>query len=249
MSTFTNCITRWSLAASLLGLTVLCQAEPGVHFAALTYDCYAPYADTDTLPDRSLDAQLKAIEKAQEGLQRSLSEKDWNRIESEMENALSRINLDELEIQAKRALAQIDKQKLQMENINLLREVDLEQVSRQIERASAEVSRALAEKNLSKVLQEGRINLKDQLGKAEKELDKAKTTMKNYREMVGSMIREGLIRDKSNYRIRYDKGKLIVDGNELPAARAEKYSRYFSEEHVLITNTNDVFECRQRPLD
>jgi hypothetical protein len=85
-------LRKFTIPCALLGAFMLMSFTGAlVHSSAINYDLYAA---ADSLPAQktSLQEQIRLLEIASQRLQRQLSERNWSKIEAEMETAATRVD-------------------------------------------------------------------------------------------------------------------------------------------------------------
>jgi len=155
-----------------------------VHTTGINYDIYA----ADTIPEKklSLEDQIQEIRKAQENLQRELSQKDWTKIEAEMENALSRINTKEIDAQMQKAMAEFDRSIARIDKEQLLRQVDMEKLQADMAKVQLEIEKEFSSRDWKKEMKTAQLEMEKALkeiksidpAQLKEELAKAKIEMK-----------------------------------------------------------------------
>ncbi|GAO44907.1 hypothetical protein [Flavihumibacter petaseus] len=167
--------------------------------------------------------------RAQEEVQREMSKRDWDK-------------------EIREALAASQKAMKDWKNNGTADlKAEMDRVRKQMDKESF---------RLKAELDQARINLKDQksvirksLQEAENGLKDARIELEGYKTMTDDMISSGLIKDRRNYRVRYDTGTLTIDGVEQPENIVSKYKKYFRHPHTLILNENDRFEVDTDNVD
>lgn len=202
---------------------------------------------------RSVETARKSIdaEQLQKQIDQALKSVDMEKISNQVQESLKSIDLDKLqkEINAsvKESLATIDKDELKKhldeanrevektlnskdwkKEMEELKKIDLKEIQIDMERAKDDVKRALEK------LDEEKFDMKENMGNAWKEIDKAKDEFKGYQEMIYSMEKEGLLSTKTDYSIKYKDGNLTVNGKKQPQEVLDRYKKYFSHEKVTI---------------
>ena len=138
---------KWLAMAALTAITVtgISWTDTIVHTAGLNHDLYSTDGcPGDTVPgtrskkyrsseSSSLDDQIKQLEKAQLDLQRELSGKDWDKIEREMETALSKINTKEMEEQIQKAMKEVNLAMEKIQEEQVMRQLDMEKLQKEME--------------------------------------------------------------------------------------------------------------------
>ncbi|MFT3936657.1 MAG: hypothetical protein QM726_23735 [Chitinophagaceae bacterium] len=77
-------------------------------------------------------------------------------------------------------------------------------------------------------------DLKLQLEKAQQEVKKASAVLQAYKEMLGEMEKDGLLKADESYKIEYKKGELFINDKKQPANTTEKYKHYFKGDNIIL---------------
>ena len=65
-------------------------------------------------------------------------------------------------------------------------------------------------------------------------LKKAKTELKDTKEMISEMEKDGLVDSKKGFELEYKDKVLYIDGKKQTEKVTEKYRKYFKKEHFKI---------------
>lgn len=105
----------------------------------------------DTVPNKKvkdIDDALAELEKARGELERTLSEKNWekemksfdaDKIKAQIEQAMKEVDASKIQAEVKRAMAEADFEKIKKEMEESLKEVDSEKIREQMTRAMKEI--------------------------------------------------------------------------------------------------------------
>ena len=63
--------------------------------------------------------------------------------------------------------------------------------------------------------------------------------LKNYKEILTNMEKDGFLSTKEDYKVEYKNGDLFINGKKQLAAIADRYKHYFKKTHVTIKKEND----------
>lgn len=216
---------------------------------------------------KDLDKELDQLEKAKANLQKQLS-KDWKKAQEDMIKSLNGIDLEKAHLQAQEAMQKIDfeaiqrqvaeaiensaeaskhvnkevmeKMKLQMEKakkeFQLSQEKHDKHVKEQIGRAKKQIEEAKEKIRFDK------LDIEKSLRKADEGIKKAEAELKAYQEMIYAMEADGLLDTKKDYTIRFNDGKLTINGNEQPESVTNKYRKYFKKDSVTLKKENGSFD-------
>jgi chromosome segregation ATPase len=164
----------------------------------------------------SLQQASAGMAKAQEALQKELKELDTEKIKAEIGKAtqeLKAVDMSQLKADLQASLTKVDMEKIRQE-IGKVKEVDLEKVRAELEKAKPEMEKAVQ--------------------KAKESIEKAKVEIKEYQTFVNALADDGLIKKNEAYTIEIKSDRLIINGQEQPAAVFNKH-RTFLEKHKGTT--------------
>ncbi len=200
---------------------------------------------TDTIPKSNREKKIR----------------DLDDVLDEVNTAELKMNMDKVRQEIEEAMKQIDGKKLRMEIDKALREVDMEKIRKEVEESVAKIDwdKMKAEldqvknlnmdelnaglKKMEEELQKIGPEIEREIGRAKIEMEKAKGEMKEYRDFVNDLDRDGLINKKEPYSIRHKDGELTINGKKAPAQVYSKY-RLFLEKHKKFTieKSDDDFD-------
>ena len=135
---------------------------------------------TDTIPsnkkqgEKDLDKELQKLDEAKKQLS-DLKNKNWEKVEKDIEDAMKKIDLEKIRIQAEQALSKIDMEKIGKEIEESLRKIDFKKIEKDIEAALSELSK-IDEEKIKEDIQKAFKEVDEQLQKKEwrKEMEEAK---------------------------------------------------------------------------
>lgn len=213
MFRFNTTTRKFAFPLLLLGVSFTAISWTGtiVHTSGINYDLYA----ADTIPEKtqSLDEQIRQLEIAQQNLQRELSQKDWNKIEAEMENAIARINTREIDAQMKKAMAELDQSMANVDKEQLLRSLDAAKLQAEMASVQKELAEAfskqdwqkemkLAQEEMKKAMKEisaiDQKKLKDELAQAKQEIKQSHENMARELALVKKEMAENKFKIKES---------------------------------------------------
>ncbi|HEX7903361.1 MAG TPA: hypothetical protein VF487_05740 [Chitinophagaceae bacterium] len=209
--------------------------------------------DLDDVIDEldAIDIQ-KEMEKAQLGMAKALKEIDDEKIRMTVEKAIREVDFSKIKLDIEKAMKDIDMQKIQTEVQESLAKVDWNKMKLELEEAKKidftkmEQEMKNMKEELSKIrpqLEKELANVKVDMEKAKGEIEKAKAEMKEYKEFVDGLDKDGLINKKGNYTIKHADAELTVNGKKVSTEVYSKY-RSFLEKHkkFSIEKTDDDFD-------
>ena len=184
------------------------------------------------------DINLENIEKE---VRESLKEVDVEKIMKEVEASLKEINVEKIMHQALAELKNVDmvaindetrealaNAKKEMEKASEeMKKIDKEAIKVELEKAKAEVEKSKVEIK--------KIDMKKLMEEAREGINKAKSALKELKQMFTEMEQDGLINSKQGFTIEYKNKDLYINGNKQTEQVADKYRRYFKDDHFEIT--------------
>ncbi|ULQ52698.1 hypothetical protein [Flavihumibacter fluvii] len=226
MFRFNHSLRKFAPYLLLTAGVITCISWTGtvVHSSGLNYDLYA----ADTIPEnpQSLEEQIRQLEKAQQNLQRELSQKDWNKIEAEMENAIGRINTKEIDAQMQKAMAELDRSMVQIDKDQLLRKIDIEMIQAELSKTQQELEKEFSKQDWQK-----------ELKLAQEEMQKA---MKEVSAIDQKQLKEELARVKSGMKISFESM-----ANDLAKAKKEMQENKFKIKESLDEARKELEKTRR----
>lgn len=192
-----------------------------------------------------LEDQLKNIDiqKIQEETQSALQKINWEKMQKELEKAQvdlkNNIDYKKIENEVRLSLDQSKKAMAELKNI------DMEKIKLELERSKEEMKRnegkmqeemERAKKDIQQTMKR---DFKKEMEKAREEIVHSKKQLQEYKNMLGEMVKEGLLSSDKEYNIEYKEGNLFINGNKQPETIANKYKHYFQQEHVILSRDNN----------
>jgi uncharacterized protein YPO0396 len=115
--------------------------------------------------DRDLDKELRALDKAQEQLQK-LKEKDWQEVQRNIEESISKIDVGQIQQQVDQAIKKIDFEKINRQIQESLRKIDFDQIQRNIEQSLNDVKK-IDKEEIKREIEKARKQVNEALEKEE----------------------------------------------------------------------------------
>lgn len=209
------------------------------------------HSSADTLPPkqkkvRDLDEALAEIDRSEIELQRAMREIDHEKMEAEirsamknmkvdmakakeeMSKAMKEIDMQKINLEVQKAMKEIDWEKIQEDVKTSLAKVDMEKVKADMENAKLEMEnvKKIDFKKLQEDLAKIGPEVEKAMAKAKVDIEKARTEIINYKNLVNALERDGLLKKGENYTIEYKNNVLKVNGTKLPAESTRRYSEY-----------------------
>lgn len=205
--------------------------------------------------DKDLDKELRQLNEARKQLD-ELKDKDWNKINREVEEAMKKVDVEKIRIQAEEALKEIDMEKIGKEIEEAIGKIDFKKIEQDVEAAMNEVSRIDREKVRQEIQRAGK-EVHQLLEKKEwrRELDESKKInmdevnreMENIKKEM-ARVKDELKLDKLNMKGTMDKarGELEKATTELKDLQNMIYS--MEQDGLLNTKEDYTIEYNQGEL-
>lgn len=162
-----------------------------------------------------------------------------------LNEAFDKINFDEIKASVDKAIKEIDFASIEKDVQSAMQEVDWKKMNKEIT-ASLKCAKDAIDKIDMK-------DLKDELEKAKKEIEKSREEIRKIdfkkisaeanegmkkagdelrikKEMFNEMENDGLINHSKGFEIEYRKGNLYINGKKQPDSVVNKYRKYFKED-------------------
>jgi hypothetical protein len=219
-----------SLAILSLTAIITLQAFTGGPEKKPVPDSYQDNHYPDTLPqkrnkvtredgvDRDLDKELRALDKAQEQLER-LKEKDWQEVQRKVEESISKIDVEKIQEQVNAAIKNIDFEKINRQIQESLRKIDFDKIQRDIDKSLEEVKK-IDKEEIRQEIEKARQQVKEAMEKEEwkenmKEAQKisneeVKKALEHTKKEL-ARVKEEMKQQKVDLKKELDKAKVEVD--------------------------------------
>ena len=225
------------LAAAVIVLVSWDYKQPNNKFGQST-------EQNDTIPKekkiRDLDDALRELdnvdlkiemEKVQKELAKAMKEIEqieMPKIKMEMEKALKEVDMEKVKLELEQSIAKIDWDKMK-EKMEEVKKIDMVKMEEELKRVNEKL------KDLGPQLEK-------QMEKAKEGIEKAKAEIKEYKDFVDGLEKDGLLNKKEDYSIKHKNGELTVNGKKVSEQVYNKY-RSFLEKHKTFTieKENDNF--------
>jgi chromosome segregation ATPase len=178
-------------------------------------------------------------------------EVDMEKVQRQLDDAMKNIDFEKISKETARAMQHlnenIDINKIN-EEVHRGLEAAKEQMNSKEFRESMdaakkinmdEVSKAL--KNVKEEMEKNKFDLNEQMDNAKEGIEKAKEELKDYRELIDGLEKDGLINTKEDYSIKYKDDELYLNGKKQSPEITEKYKGYFKENNTRIYKKNGRF--------
>ena len=219
---------------------------------------------------RNLEQSLSKIDmdKMQEQLAKAMKQIDLQKIQLQAQQSLKQIDFKKMEADIQKAQEEISKEgslKMQkhmeeameatrkaMENI---KSVDMEKIQRNLERSKEELklNEGKMREEMERARKDIQLNLhkdfRKEFEKAKEGINRAAAELQNYKEMLTEMDKDGLIKMKEAYNVKYKNGVLTINGKIQPDNITNKYKHYFKKENVTLKKVEDGVDEDERTID
>lgn len=198
----------------------------------------------DTVPTRQekkavdLDKAMQELDNAQEDLKKTMREIDWDKVNTEVKEAMKDLHTDLQKVNAemKKSLQKIDVEKLRRDVNESVAKIDWDKMKKDLEHVkTVDLEKVKAELEDVKVeLQNLKPELEKNLNEAHQNIEKSKTELQEYKSFIADLERDGLINKNEPYKVEHNEGQLLLNGK---AQSQEVYNRYrtFLEKHKTFT--------------
>lgn len=227
-----------------------------------------PCTDTIPEKEYNGSIKMKDLERLQSELDRSLLQVndelkkiDFSKIQKEIEASLKSIDAEKLLKEVERSLKDIDLGKTLASVSASLKDIDVdikrEEIEKALTEARKEIDQATKELNnidrdaIKKDLEEARkeiekskaeiskIDMNKIMDEASNGVEKAKEELKNTKELITELEKDGLLNSKQGFVLEYRKGSLYIDGKKQTDETTDKYRKYLKKDGFKIKIEKD----------
>lgn len=213
---------------------------------------------TDTLPAghkkiRDLDEALAELDKGEAEMAKALKEVDFQKMEQEIRASLKEIDIERIKADVDKSLAGLDVEKMRADLDKALKGLDIEKMRADVRQSLKDVDvqkiktemRGLKEVDVSGLkeeLEKIRPRVEQSMKEAKKDIEKVRTEMTSYKNLVNALDKDGLLNKNDDYKVEYKSGELTVNGKKLSAGAVKKYSELLSgrENFTLQKEADDL---------
>lgn len=169
------------------------------------------------------------FQKMQKQLEESMAKLDFGKIEKEMSEAMKQFDGEKLQKEIQESMSKINWDKMQTE-FNKVKDIDMKKLDLDMEKMKLELDKIGP-------------NLEKSMEKAKEGIEKAKVEMKQYKEFVDGLEKDGLINKKEEYTIKHDNGELFINGKKASDATYNKYKSFLEKHKTFeIKKSADDFD-------
>lgn len=217
---------------------------------------------------RDIDDAIEEVDKAKVEVDRSFKDIDWPKINADIKLAMDniKVNMDEIKANVAQSLKEIDVNKIQVQVQQALKEVDAAKIQADVamslkdinvEKIKADVQASIDKvdwdqikvdidkaKNIDmKKIEAEMRDMKPEIEKSMKEahesIEKAKKELKEYKEFINDLDKDGLINKKEDYKIEYSNGVLTINGKKQSEEVTNKYSNFLKDHSDFVIKKNE----------
>jgi hypothetical protein len=197
--------------------------------------------DLDDVLDELDKAELKMnLDKVNVELKEAMKQLDAAKIQMNIDKAMKEVDMQKIKEQIDMATKQFDAAKIEKDVKESIAGVDWEKLNKQLKEQMEEVKKIDMRKfdaDMKKFelqMKDMKPQLEKDMAKAKAGIEKAKIEMKEYKNFVDGLEKDGLISKKETYTIQNKNGELIINDKKQPADVYNKY-RNFLEKHKNFT--------------
>ena len=186
---------------------------------------------------KDLDVHLKDLNiDLSKEINNAISKIDFDEIRKEVANSLKEIDVDKIIKEVQDEIKKIDFDKIKIEIDNALKDaqvevkkVDMEKVKQQMQELKQSMNSGKFKQQMDAAMQ----GAKEAIKKAQKELQELK-------QFTDELQKDGLIDKKKPYSIEWKNGgELFINGNKQSKEISDKYRKYYREDGYKINMNSD----------
>ena len=177
---------------------------------------------------RVLNESMKNLDfqKMRLDMQKTMRDVDFQKIQKEMEQSMAKIDFGNIEKEMAKAMKEFDAAKIQREVQESMEKMDMKKMQLDMEKMQTELSKMGPE--IEKSLENAKVGI-----------EKAKVEMKEYKEFVDGLEKDGLINKKEEYTIKHDNGELYINGKKASDATYKKYKTFLDKRKKFTIEKSD----------
>lgn len=211
--------------------------------------------DFDDVLDELNNIDLKVdIEKIQKEVKESLNKLDADKIKMDMQKSLQEIDMEKIRKDVESSIAKIDWEKINAEMAKV-KDVDLKKMQIELEKMQSKLAEMpkvdmkkieLDMEKMKKDLSDIGPEIQKSMEKAKVDIENAKVEIKEYKDFVDGLDKDGKLNKKGSYTIKHKDGELFINGKKADDATYSKY-RSFLEKYksFKIEKSDDDFNIRR----
>ena len=153
--------------------------------------------------------------KLQKDLQESMSKIEFEKVQKDIEKAMKEFDVEKLQKEFQVSMDKVNWEKMKVE-FDKIKDIDMKNLQLDMEKMKAELNEIGPE-------------IEKSMEKAKVGIEKAKEEMKEYKEFVDGLEKDGLINKKQEYTIKHDNGELFINGKKASDATYNKYKNFLEK--------------------
>ena len=165
------------------------------------------------------------FEKMQKEMEQSMAKIDFGNIEKEMAKAMKEFDAVKIQKEMQESMQKIEWDKMKTE-FDKVKDIDMKKMQLDMEKMQAELSKIGPE--IEKSLENAKVGI-----------EKAKLEMKDYKEFVDGLEKDGLINKKEEYTIKHNNGELFINGKKASNATYKKYKTFLDKRKKFTIEKSD----------
>jgi chromosome segregation ATPase len=204
----------------------------------------------DTVPvekkiDR--DKKIRDLDDALDDLDAAEMKLNMEQVQKEIKDAMKNIDMDKIKMEMDKAMKEVDMEKIKRDVEESVAKIDWDKMKAQLDEVKMINTEKLQDqmKEVQKNLEKMGTEIKKEMDKAKEKIEKAKAEMKEYKEFMDGLEKDGLLNSKEDYIIKHKDGELFINGKKASDDVYNKY-RSFLERHKTFTieKSGDDFNIR-----
>jgi len=165
------------------------------------------------------------FEKIQKEMEQSMAKIDFGNIEKEMAKAMKEFDAAKIQKEVQESMQKVEWDKMKVE-FDKVKDIDMKKMQLDMEKMQAELSKIGPD--IEKSLENAKVGI-----------EKAKVEMKEYKEFVDGLEKDGLINKKEEYTIKHDNGELFINGKKVTDATYKKYKSFLDKRKKFTIEKSD----------
>lgn len=199
-----------------------------------------------------LDKAILDIQQQMEKAKAELKNKDWKKIDLEMQRAMKeidKIDIEKIRKEAEASIKSVDWDKMQeeiKESLKGLEEVELPKLKKEINenlakemeelKVGMEHSKNELKIDKEKLKKELNFSMEETMKEMGKSMEHAKAGLQELKKITGEMEKDGLIKKGENAKIKFKDGELYINGKKQSKETTDKYRHYFKNNTIYLNH-------------
>ena len=194
--------------------------------------------------ERELKQALKEVDKAMKELDlsklqvefdKAMKEVDWKKIQTEMEQSLAKFDGEKIKAEVEKALGDMNFEKIKAQIKESMAQVDLDKLKTELDMEKLNAGMKNLETELKKIGPE----IEKSMQQAKEQIEKAKVELKEYKNFIDGLEKDGLINKKDGYTLKHRDSELFINGKKQPESVYKKYSSILQKHKKFEINNDD----------